>query len=178
MSRIGKKPIEIPAGVDVKVENNTVTVKGPKGELTQSFDNDMIIEINDSVLTVQRPSDSKNHKAMHGLVRTLIDNMIIGVTEGYKKQLEIIGTGYRAAKNGNKLALTLGFSHPLDLEDPEGILTEVPSPNTIIISGTDKQKVGAYAAHIRTYRKPEPYKGKGIKYVDEQIRRKVGKTGK
>lgn len=178
MSRIGKKPIEIPAGVDVKVENNTVTVKGPKGELTQSFDNDMIIEINDGVLTVQRPSDSKNHRSMHGLVRTLIDNMIIGVTEGYKKELEIIGTGYRAAKNGKKLALTLGFSHPLDLEDPEGITTECPSPNTIVISGIDKQKVGAYAAHIRTYRMPEPYKGKGIKYAGEHIRRKVGKTGK
>lgn len=178
MSRIGKKPIEIPAGVDVKVENNTVTVKGPKGELTQSFDNDMIIELENNVLTVQRPSDNKNHKAMHGLVRTLIANMIIGVTEGYKKELEIIGTGYRAAKNGKVLALTLGFSHPLDLEDPEGILTEVPNPNTIIISGIDKQKVGAYAAHIRQYRKPEPYKGKGIKYTGEVIRRKVGKTGK
>ena len=165
MSRIGKKPIEIPAGVDVKVENNTVTVKGPKGELTQSFDNDMIIELENNVLTVQRPSDNKNHKAMHGLVRTFIANMIIGVTEGYKKELEIIGTGYRAAKNGKVLALTLGFSHPLDLEDPEGILTEVPNPNTIIISGIDKQKVGAYAAHIRQYRKPEPYKGKGIKYT-------------
>lgn len=178
MSRIGKKPIEIPAGVDVKVENNTVTVKGPKGELTQSFDNDMIIELENNVLTVQRPSDNKNHKAMHGLVRTLIANMIIGVTEGYKKELEIIGTGYRAAKNGKVLALTLGFSHPLDLEDPEGVLTEVPNPNTIIISGIDKQKVGAYAAHIRQYRKPEPYKGKGIKYTGEVIRRKVGKTGK
>ena len=178
MSRIGKKPIEIPAGVDVKVEGNTVTVKGPKGELTQSFDNDMIIELDNGVLTVQRPSDSKNHKAMHGLVRTLIDNMIIGVTEGYKKELEIIGTGYRAAKSGKKLSLTLGFSHPLDLEDPEGITTEVPSPNQIIISGIDKQKVGAYAAHLRSYRKPEPYKGKGVKYIDEHIRRKVGKTGK
>ena len=138
----------------------------------------MIIELENNVLTVQRPSDNKNHKAMHGLVRTLIANMIIGVTEGYKKELEIIGTGYRAAKNGKVLALTLGFSHPLDLEDPEGILTEVPNPNTIIISGIDKQKVGAYAAHIRQYRKPEPYKGKGIKYTGEVIRRKVGKTGK
>ncbi|EFI41403.1 MULTISPECIES: 50S ribosomal protein L6 [Peptoniphilus] len=178
MSRIGKKPIEIPAGVEVKVENNTVTVKGPKGELTQSFDRDMIIEIENSVLTVTRPSDSKKHRAMHGLVRTLINNMVIGVAEGYKKELEIVGTGYRAAKTGNKLALTLGFSHPLELEDPAGIEVEVPAPTKIIVSGIDKQKVGAYAAHIRSYRQPEPYKGKGIKYVDEHIRRKVGKTGK
>ncbi|RVU54078.1 50S ribosomal protein L6 [Anaerosphaera multitolerans] len=178
MSRIGKKPIEIPNGVDVKIVENTVTVKGPKGELTQSFDRDMIIELDNNVLTVQRPSDSKNHKAMHGLVRTLIDNMIIGVTEGYSKELEIVGTGYRAAKNGNKLALTLGFSHPLELEDPAGIQVEVPAPTKIIVSGIDKQKVGAYAAHIRGYREPEPYKGKGIKYVDEYVRRKVGKTGK
>ena len=178
MSRIGKRPIEIPAGVEVKVENNTVTVKGPKGELTQSFDNGMIIEIDNNVLTVQRPDDSKKYRSLHGLVRTLIDNMIVGVTEGYKKELEIVGTGYRAAKNGKKLALTLGFSHPLELEDPEGITTECPSNTMITVSGIDKQKVGAYAAHIRTYRMPEPYKGKGIKYVGEQIRRKVGKTGK
>ncbi|SHH15848.1 large subunit ribosomal protein L6 [Anaerosphaera aminiphila DSM 21120] len=178
MSRIGRKPIEIPNGVEVKLQDNTVTVKGPKGQLVQSFDRDMIIELDNNVLTVNRPSDNKEHKAMHGLVRTLIDNMIIGVTEGYAKELEIIGTGYRAAKSGNKLALTLGFSHPLELEDPEGIQVEVPAPTKIIISGIDKQKVGAYAAHIRGYREPEPYKGKGIKYVDEHVRRKVGKTGK
>ncbi|MGO1580362.1 MAG: 50S ribosomal protein L6 [Peptoniphilaceae bacterium] len=178
MSRIGKKPIQIPAGVDIKVVDNTVTVKGPKGELSQSFDKEMLIEIEDATLSVTRPSDSKKHKAMHGLVRTLIYNMVIGVTEGYKKELEIIGTGYRAAKNGKKLALNLGFSHPLELEDPEGIETEVPAPTRIIISGIDKQKVGAYAAHIRKYREPEPYKGKGVKYVDEYVKRKVGKTGK
>jgi len=178
MSRIGRKPIEIPNGVEVKLQDNTVTVKGPKGQLVQSFARDMIIELDNNVLTVNRPSDNKEHKAMHGLVRTLIDNMIIGVTEGYAKELEIIGTGYRAAKSGNKLALTLGFSHPLELEDPEGIQVEVPAPTKIIISGIDKQKVGAYAAHIRGYREPEPYKGKGIKYVDEHVRRKVGKTGK
>ncbi|CDZ75245.1 50S ribosomal protein L6 [Peptoniphilus sp. ING2-D1G] len=178
MSRIGKKPIVIPNGVDVKVENNKITVKGPKGELTQTFDSEMKINLEDNELVVERPSDEKRHKAMHGLTRTLIENMVIGVTEGYKKELEIVGTGYRAAKNGKKLALTLGLSHPLELEDPEGIQVEVPAPTSIIITGIDKQKVGQYAAKIRKYREPEPYKGKGIKYVGEQIRRKVGKTGK
>lgn len=178
MSRIGKKPIEIPAGVDVKVEGNKVTVKGPKGELTKEFDKDMEIKLEEGVLTVSRPSESKKHRALHGLTRTLIFNMIEGVTNGYKKELEIVGTGYRAAKNGNKLSLVLGFSHPLELEDPEGIKVEVPKPNSIVIEGIDKEKVGAYAAHIRGYREPEPYKGKGIKYIDEVIKRKVGKTGK
>ncbi|MDU5471657.1 MAG: 50S ribosomal protein L6, partial [Peptoniphilus harei] len=154
------------------------TVKGPKGELTQSFDKDLKIELNDGVLTVERPNDIKRIKALHGLTRTLIENMIIGVTEGYSKSLEIIGTGYRAAKKGKVLSLNLGFSHPLDLEDPEGIEVEVPSPNSIIIRGNDKQQVGAYAAYIRRFREPEPYKGKGIKYTDEHVRRKVGKTGK
>ena len=163
MSRIGKKPIEIPKGVDIKVDGQTVTVKGPKGELTQSFDKDLKIELNDGVLTVER---------------TLIYNMIIGVTEGYSKSLEIIGTGYRAAKKGKVLSLNLGFSHPLELEDPEGIEVEVPSANSIIVKGNDKQKVGAYAAYIRSFREPEPYKGKGIRYTDEYVRRKVGKTGK
>lgn len=178
MSRIGKKPIEIPAGVDVKVEGNKVTVKGPKGELTKEFDKYMEIKLEEGVLTVSRPSESKKHRALHGLTRTLIFNMIEGVTNGYKKELEIVGTGYRAAKNGNKLSLVLGFSHPLELEDPEGIKVEVPKPNSIVIEGIDKEKVGAYAAHIRGYREPEPYKGKGIKYIDEVIKRKVGKTGK
>lgn len=178
MSRIGKKPIEIPSGVDVKVEGNNITVKGPKGELNKSFNKDMKIEINDGVLTIERPNDSKEIKAIHGLTRTLIYNMIIGVTEGYSKQLEIIGTGYRAAKKGKVLSLNLGFSHPLDLEDPEGIEVEVPSANSIIIKGIDKQLVGSYAAKIRSYREPEPYKGKGVKYIDEHVRRKVGKTGK
>ena len=170
MSRIGKKPIEIPKGVDIKVDGQTVTVKGPKGELTQSFDKDLKIELNDGVLTVERPNEIKRIKALHGLTRTLIYNMIIGVTEGYSKSLEIIGTGYRA--------LNLGFSHPLELEDPEGIEVEVHSANSIIVKGNDKQKVGAYAAYIRSFREPEPYKGKGIRYTDEYVRRKVGKTGK
>ncbi|MDU5418096.1 50S ribosomal protein L6, partial [Peptoniphilus harei] len=141
-------------------------------------DKDLKIELNDGVLTVERPNDIKRIKALHGLTRTLIENMIIGVTEGYSKSLEIIGTGYRAAKKGKVLSLNLGFSHPLDLEDPEGIEVEVPSPNSIIIRGNDKQQVGAYAAYIRRFREPEPYKGKGIRYTDEHVRRKVGKTGK
>lgn len=178
MSRIGKQPIEIPSGVDVKIDGANITVKGPKGELNKSFNKDMKIEINDGVLTVERPNDSKEIKAIHGLTRTLIYNMIIGVTEGYSKQLEIIGTGYRAAKKGKVLSLNLGFSHPLDLEDPDGIEVEVPSPNSIIVKGIDKQLVGSYAAKIRSYREPEPYKGKGVKYIDEHVRRKVGKTGK
>ena len=178
MSRIGKKPIEIPKGVEVKIDGQTVTVKGPNGELTQSFDKDLKIELNDGVLTVERPNDIKRIKALHGLTRTLIYNMIIGVTEGYTKSLEIVGTGYRAAKKGKVLSLNLGFSHPLDIEDPEGIEVEVPSPNSIIIKGNDKQQVGAYAAYIRRFREPEPYKGKGIRYTDEHVRRKVGKTGK
>ena len=178
MSRIGKKPIEIPKGVEVKVDGQTVTVKGPKGELKQSFDKDLKIELNDGVLTVERPNDIKRSKALHGVSRTLIYNMIIGVTEGYTKSLEIVGTGYRAAKKGKVLSLNLGFSHPLDIEDPEGIEVEVPSPNSIIIKGNDKQQVGAYAAYIRRFREPEPYKGKGIRYTDEHVRRKVGKTGK
>lgn len=178
MSRIGKKPIEIPNGVVVKFDANTVTVKGPKGELSQTFDSSMKISLQDGNIIVERPSDSKKHKSLHGLVRTLIQNMVTGVTEGYKKELEIIGTGYRAAKNGKKLALNLGFSHPLELEDPAGIETEVPAPTKIIVSGIDKQQVGQYAALIRKYRQPEPYKGKGIRYVDEYVRRKVGKTGK
>jgi large subunit ribosomal protein L6 len=178
MSRIGKKPIEIPNGVDVKIDGNIVTVKGPKGELSKSLNKDMKMEINDGVLTIERPNETKEIKAIHGLTRTLIYNMIIGVTEGYSKQLEIIGTGYRAAKKGKVLSLNLGFSHPLDLEDPEGIEVEVPSPNSIIIKGIDKQLVGSYAAKIRSYRQPEPYKGKGVKYIDEHVRRKVGKTGK
>lgn len=178
MSRIGKKPIEIPAGVTVNLDNNKVTVKGPKGELENTFSPMVSLKLEDNVLTVERSSDNKKEKAMHGLVRTLIANMVTGVTEGYKKELEIVGTGYRAAMNGNKLALNLGFSHPLEIEAPKGITVEVPAPTKIVVSGIDKQQVGAYAAHIRSYRQPEPYKGKGIKYVDEHIRRKVGKTGK
>jgi large subunit ribosomal protein L6 len=179
MSRIGFKEIEIPNGVEIKIsDDNLVEVKGPKGQLSQIIDKDMEIKIEDNVLTVNRPSDNKRHRSMHGLSRTLIDNMIVGVTEGYAKTLEIIGTGYRAAKQGKKLVLTLGYSHPLELEDPEGIEVEVPAQNKIIVKGINKQQVGNYAANIRQYRKPEPYKGKGVKYEGERIRRKVGKTGK
>ena len=179
MSRIGNMPIEIPEGVDVKVSpENLVEVKGNLGTLSQQIDQDLEIKMEDGTIIIERPSESKKHKSMHGLYRTLVDNMIEGVTSGYSKELEIIGTGYRAAKNGKTLSLTLGFSHPLDLEDPEGIEVEVPNTNTIIIKGIDKQAVGQYAAKIRSYRQPEPYKGKGIRYKDEYVVRKVGKTGK
>lgn len=178
MSRIGLKPIEIPAGVEIKFENGLVEVKGPKGNLSQEVSSGFELKIEDGQATLVRPSESKSHKALHGLYRTLINNMVIGVTQGYKKQLEIVGTGYRAQKQGNKLNLSLGFSHPLILEDPEGITTEVPNERVIVVSGIDKQKVGDYTAKIRSYRQPEPYKGKGIKYTGEYVRRKVGKTGK
>jgi large subunit ribosomal protein L6 len=179
MSRIGLQPIDIPNGVEIKVnDDNVVEVKGPKGQLSQKIDKDMEVKIEENVLNVNRPSESKKHESMHGLSRTLIQNMVVGVTEGYFKTLEIVGTGYRAAKQGKKLVLTLGYSHPLELEDPTGIEVEVPAQNKIIVKGIDKQQVGNYAANIRSYRKPEPYKGKGVKYEDERIRRKVGKTGK
>ncbi|MDY0234882.1 MAG: 50S ribosomal protein L6 [Gudongella sp.] len=179
MSRIGLKPITIPSGVEVKVnEDNLVEVKGPKGQLSQQISPEMAITIEDGVLSVARPSEIKKHKSLHGLSRTLIWNMVEGVTEGYSKTLDIVGTGYRAAKQGNKLVLTLGYSHPIELDDPNGIEVEVPAANKIIVKGINKQLVGNYASKIRDYRKPEPYKGKGIKYTDEIVRRKVGKTGK
>ncbi|TFZ41831.1 50S ribosomal protein L6 [Soehngenia longivitae] len=179
MSRIGLKPINIPSGVEIKIsDKNLVEVKGPKGILTEQINPDMEIKIDNGVLTVSRPSDLKRHKSLHGLSRTLIANMITGVTEGFEKSLDIVGTGYRAAKQGNKLVLTLGYSHPIELIDPDGITIEVPAPNKIIVKGIDKQKVGNYAAKIRELRSPEPYKGKGIKYSNEVVRRKVGKTGK
>lgn len=178
MSRIGLKPIEIPAGVEIKFENGLVEVKGPKGNLSQEVGSGFEVNIEDGQVVVVRPSESKQHKSLHGLYRSLISNMVIGVTEGYKKQLEIIGTGYRAQKQGDKLNLSLGHSHPIILTDPEGITTEVPSERVIIVSGIDKQKVGDYTAKIRGFRPPEPYKGKGVKYSDEYVRRKVGKTGK
>lgn len=179
MSRIGLKPINLPSGVEIKIDaNNFVEVKGPKGQLSQQIDKDMEIKIEDGVLTVARPTENKRHKSLHGLTRTLISNMVVGVTEGYTKTLDIIGTGYRAAKQGNKLVLTLGFSHPVEMEDPAGIEVEVPAPNKILVNGIDKQQVGNYASKIRDWRRPEPYKGKGVKYSDEVIRRKVGKTGK
>ena len=178
MSRIGYSPITIPAGVDIKIEaENAVTVKGPKGTLSKKLHRDMIIEKNADTLLVKRPSEDKEHKSLHGLTRTLINNMVIGVTEGFSKTLEINGVGYRAAKQGNKLNLTLGFSHPVEMDPPEGITIDVPQPNQIVISGMDKQNVGQFAAQVREMRPPEPYKGKGIKYADEVIRRKEGKAG-
>ena len=178
MSRIGRLPIEIPKGVDVKVdENNNVTVKGQKGTLTKGFHKDMIIKLENGTLTVQRPSENKLHKSLHGLTRTLIHNMVEGVTKGYEKGLEINGVGYRALKQGKKLVLTLGYSHPVEMEEPDGITVEVPAPNKLVVKGIDKQAVGEFAAKIRSKREPEPYKGKGIKYDTEVIRRKEGKTG-
>lgn len=179
MSRIGKSPITIPAGVTVTVsELNVVTVKGPLGELSQEIDKDIKLVIEGDVINVTRPSDNKRHRSLHGLSRTLIHNMVVGVTKGYEKKLKIVGVGYRAAKNGNKLDLTLGFSHPVQMEDPAGITVEVPTQTDIVVKGIDKQLVGNYAAKIRDWRKPEPYKGKGIRYEDEYVRRKEGKTGK
>ena len=178
MSRIGNSPIEVPAGVTVTIgTNNEVTVKGPKGELSRQFSQDMIIEQNGNIIEVKRPSDKKEHRALHGLTRTLLNNMIVGTNELFKKELEINGVGYRAAKQGNKLVMNLGYSHQVEMEEIDGIKIEVPQPNQIVISGPDKQKVGQFAANVREKRPPEPYKGKGIKYVDEHIRRKEGKAG-
>ena len=178
MSRIGRMPIAIPAGVTVDIaENNQVTVKGPKGTLERVLPAEMTITKEGEEVKVTRPNDLKKMKSLHGLTRTLINNMIIGVTEGYEKRLEVNGVGYRAAKQGKKLTLSLGYSHPVEMEDPEG-LEAVVEDNKIIVKGIDKEKVGQYAAEIREKRRPEPYKGKGIKYQDEVIRRKVGKTGK
>ncbi|MCL2617398.1 MAG: 50S ribosomal protein L6 [Defluviitaleaceae bacterium] len=179
MSRIGKMPIEIPAGVELKLEEgNLVTVKGPKGTLSRKLAPDMNIALEDGKLSVSRPSELKRHKALHGLTRTLINNMVVGVTQGYSKTLEIVGVGYRAAKNGNKLNLTLGYSHPVEMTDPDGITSIVEGQNKIIVTGIDKEKVGQFAAEIREKRRPEPYKGKGVRYSNERVRRKVGKTGK
>ena len=178
MSRIGRMPVAIPAGVTVEIaEGNKVTVKGPKGTLVRELPREMEIKIEDGHVIVSRPNDLKRMKSLHGLTRTLIHNMTIGVSEGYTKTLEVNGVGYRAAKAGKKLTLNLGYSHPVEMEDPEGIETKVDG-NKIIVSGISKEKVGQYAAEIRDKRRPEPYKGKGIKYADEVIRRKVGKTGK
>ena len=178
MSRIGRAPITVPAGVEISIaDNNVVTVKGPKGTLTQQFNANMAIAMENGVLTVSRPNDAKENRALHGLTRTLINNMIVGVTEGFKKELDVNGVGYRVAKEGTKLVMNLGYSHQVIMEEKDGITIEVPGPNKIIISGADKQKVGQFAAEVREKRPPEPYKGKGIKYVDEVIRRKAGKTG-
>ena len=178
MSRIGKMPIDIPAGVDVTIDGSTVTVKGPKGELTRTVHKNITVEKDGAVITVTRPNDENLNKSLHGLTRTLIANMVEGVSKGYSKELEVNGVGYRAAKNGNELVLTVGYSHPVTFKENDDIKIEVPGPNKIIISGSDKQKVGQFAAEVREVRPPEPYKGKGIKYVDEFIRRKEGKAAK
>ena len=178
MSRIGRMPITVPAGVTVNVaDGNVVTVKGPKGELTRALRAEMTIQQAGSTITVERPSDDKLHRSLHGLTRTLLNNMIVGVTDGFKKELDVNGVGYRVAKEGKNLVMNLGFSHQVIVPEIEGITIDVPSPNKIVISGCDKQVVGQFAAEVREKRPPEPYKGKGIKYTDEVIRRKVGKTG-
>ena len=178
MSRIGRMPISLPSNVEVTVgEGNLVTVKGPKGTLTQKLSEKMTLTREDNVIHVTRPNDEKENRALHGLTRTLLNNMVVGVTEGYKKELDVNGVGYRVAKEGSKLVMNLGYSHQVTVEEIPGITIEVPGPNKIIIHGCDKQQVGQFAAEVREKRPPEPYKGKGIKYTDEVIRRKVGKTG-
>jgi large subunit ribosomal protein L6 len=177
MSRIGRMPIVVPAGVTVKVDGNLVSVKGPKGELSRTIPQEMILDITDGAILVKRPSEEKQHRSLHGLTRTLVANMVTGVTKGFSKNLEITGVGYRAAKAGTKLNLTLGFSHPVEVDPPQGLTIDVPAPNRIVVSGIDKESVGALAAKIRSYREPEPYKGKGVRYEGEVVRRKVGKAG-
>ena len=178
MSRIGRAPITVPAGVDVVIDGNNVTVKGAKGTLTGTFNSNMTIALDGGVVTVTRPDDKKDNRALHGLTRTLIANMIEGVSNGFKKELEIVGIGYRCSVEGGTLVLNVGYSHQVRLTPPEGVTVEAPAPNKIIVNGYDKQKVGQFAAEVRGVRPPEPYKGKGIKYVDEVVRRKEGKAGK
>jgi large subunit ribosomal protein L6 len=178
MSRVGKKPIEIPAGVTVSLNGNVVTVKGPKGELTRTFNPDIEIKVEENIINVSRPSDSKEHRALHGTTRALLSNMVEGVSKGFEKALELLGVGYRAQKQGNKLVLNVGYSHPVEITPEAGIEIEVPANTKIIVKGTSKERVGALAANIRDVRRPEPYKGKGIRYEGEFVRRKEGKTGK
>ena len=178
MSRVGRKPVEIPAGVTVTLNGNTVTVKGPKGELTRTFHSDIEIKVEDNIVVVSRPTDEKLHRSLHGTTRAIIANMVEGVSKGFERNLELIGVGYRAQKQGKKLVLNVGYSHPVEIEPEEGIEIEVPANTKISIKGTDKERVGALAANIRDVRPPEPYKGKGIRYAGEQVRRKEGKTGK
>ncbi len=177
MSRIGKQPIAVPQGVDIKLEGNKISVNGPKGQLERELHRDIIIKQEDGQLLVERPSDNKMHRSLHGLTRTLVNNMVVGVTTGFHKNLELVGVGYRASKQGNKLVLAVGYSHPVEIEPEAGIEIEVPVPTRISIKGIDKEKVGALAAVVRAVREPEPYKGKGIKYEGERIRRKAGKAG-
>ncbi len=177
MSRIGKQPIPVPAGVEIQIEGNNVRVKGPKGQLEKSLHRDMIIKYEEGRLLVERPSDNKLHRSLHGLTRTLLSNMVVGVTNGFQKNLELVGVGYRASKQGKKLVLAVGYSHPVEIEPDEGLEIEVPAPTKINVKGVDKEKVGALAAAIRAVREPEPYKGKGIRYEGEYIRRKAGKAG-
>ena len=178
MSRVGRKPVEIPAGVTVTLNGNTVTVKGPKGELTRTFHSDIEIKVEDNIVNVSRPTDEKLHRSLHGTTRAIIANMVEGVSKGFERNLELIGVGYRAQKQGKKLVLNVGYSHPVEIEPEEGIEIEVPANTKITIKGTDKERVGALAANIRDVRPPEPYKGKGIRYAGEHVRRKEGKTGK
>ena len=178
MSRIGLKPVEIPQGVEVKLDGQTITVKGPKGQLTRELHQDMKVNIEDNVLTVERPSDQKEHRALHGTTRSLINNMVEGVSKGFEKTLDIIGVGYRAQKQGNKLVVNAGYSHPVEIDPIDGIEIDVPKNTQLIIKGIDKELVGAVAANIRAIRPPEPYKGKGIRYANEHVRRKEGKTAK
>ena len=178
MSRIGRAPITIPAGVEVTLDGNTITVKGPKGTATRTVNPELTVAVENGAIIISRPNDEKYTRSIHGLNRTLVANMVHGVTEGFSKTLEVNGVGYRAAKEGNKLVMNLGFSHQVFVPEIEGITIDVPNPNTVVINGTDKQKVGQFAAEVRGKRPPEPYKGKGIKYADEVIRRKEGKTGK
>ncbi|HHT69255.1 MAG TPA: 50S ribosomal protein L6 [Firmicutes bacterium] len=178
MSRIGRTPIEVPAGVEVTISGNAIDVKGPKGKLSREFHPEMQVELSDGVITVTRPSDNKEHRSLHGLTRTLIANMVHGVTEGFTRNLEIVGVGYRAAKQGNKLVLSLGYSHPIEVDPAPGIEIEVPTPTKISVKGIDKELVGQTAANIRDFRRPEPYLGKGVRYEGEKVRRKAGKAGK
>ncbi|NLN88271.1 MAG: 50S ribosomal protein L6 [Syntrophomonadaceae bacterium] len=177
MSRIGRKPISLPAGVEIKTENNIITVKGPKGLLSQSIHKDITIEQQDNELLVTRPSDVKRHRAMHGLTRALVANMVTGVTTGFEKRLEMVGVGYRAQMQGNKLVLNIGYSHPIEIDPPQGVEFEVPAVTRVTVKGIDKQLVGNTAADIRALRKPEPYKGKGVRYENEVVKRKAGKSG-
>jgi large subunit ribosomal protein L6 len=178
VSRVGRKPVDIPAGVEIKLDGHTMTVTGPRGTLQRRLHTAMDIAIEGNTVTVTRPTDNREHRSLHGLTRTLVSNMVTGVTSGFQRNLEIIGVGYRAAKQGRKLVLTVGFSHPVEIEPPDGVEIELPNPNAVVVSGADKEKVGQIAANIRAVRPPEPYKGKGIRYQGEVVRRKAGKVGK